>query len=315
MAGYRHQIIPIEKISEIFPYRVRFQDEVPEALVQSVKKRGVLQPLLLSGNRIVAGHRRFLAAKKAGLFQVDVLETQSQLSDADAFLLAVISNWNQYDLELDQAFIIHQAEALGLNDSDILEEIFPALGLESQKSYLEEMREIMKLDASLLEKIQEGKMPFRGARTLRRFSAADQKEWARVSNHVVFTTNQLLKLGDWLYDLGKSSGVGLTALLKKSEIQEVLTQEADRKSKGERFFQAVRKIRFPNVDKKEKDFEGLSRQLGAGQSDLAVEAPTFFEAEGFTLRARIRNQKSLDDLRSVLEHKRKVLNSLLDIVL
>src|ERR1043166_6702232 len=41
---------------------------------ESVRKRGVLEPLLItSDNRVIAGHRRLEAAHKAGLIEVPVV--------------------------------------------------------------------------------------------------------------------------------------------------------------------------------------------------------------------------------------------------
>ena len=43
--------------------------------------------------------------------------------------------------------------------------------------------------------------------------------------------------------------------------------------------------------------------------------PSFFEAEGLTLRARLKNPGAVDQLAAVLERKRKLFNSLFDIML
>ena len=69
---------PLEEI-EPNPYQPRREFEDPELkeLVQSVKEKGVLTPLLVTkteqGYQLIAGERRWRAAMKAGLKRVPVV--------------------------------------------------------------------------------------------------------------------------------------------------------------------------------------------------------------------------------------------------
>ena len=159
-------------------------------------------------------------------------------------------------------------------------------------------------------------MPFRGAKILTRFSKPDQEAFAEMAAEAALTTNQLLKAGEWLADLLKISKLGLGDYLKSHpELKKILASSADRKAKGEKFFACLRQLRFPQLTEKEKEFSALSRELEGDKKGLQVEAPPFFEAEGFTVRAKIKSAKDLEQLEALLARKRKVLNSLLDIVL
>lgn len=75
-----------------------------EELAQSLRSKGVLQPLLvrrLAGHdtlyEIVAGHRRWYAARKAGLSAVPVIIRE--LSDAEALEVALMENIQRADLD------------------------------------------------------------------------------------------------------------------------------------------------------------------------------------------------------------------------
>ena len=61
-----------------FQPRQTFDDEAINALTQSVKEKGILQPILVRKKNdkyeIIAGERRFRAAQKAGLTEVPVIE-------------------------------------------------------------------------------------------------------------------------------------------------------------------------------------------------------------------------------------------------
>lgn len=74
--------------------RKEFNKEALEALVISIKEKGVLQPLIVrkNGNKyeIIAGERRWRAAKLAGLNEVPVIE--KELDNQEVLEVALIEN-------------------------------------------------------------------------------------------------------------------------------------------------------------------------------------------------------------------------------
>jgi ParB/RepB/Spo0J family partition protein len=88
--------------------RKRFDEAQLAELTDSVKRHDVLQPILLRPNgkeghyELVAGERRFRAAKAAGL--VDIPATVRELSDTDVLEIQVVENLQREDLhELEEA--------------------------------------------------------------------------------------------------------------------------------------------------------------------------------------------------------------------
>ncbi len=91
--------------------RVMQVDAALLELVESIRQHGVLQPLIvrpLSENHyeIIAGERRFQAAKRAGLSQIPCVIRP--LSNRDALAVGLVENVQRADLNL-----IEQAKALG----------------------------------------------------------------------------------------------------------------------------------------------------------------------------------------------------------
>lgn len=93
------------KLSEIEPNREQprkeFDSEALSELADSIAQHGVLQPLLLrpmlSGEyRIVAGERRWRAARMAGLTEVPAVVRE--MTDAEEMLFALIENLQREDL-------------------------------------------------------------------------------------------------------------------------------------------------------------------------------------------------------------------------
>ena len=93
--------LPISKINPN-PKQPRhsFDENALEELADSIKQNGILQPLLVrkvgQSYQIVAGERRYQAAKRAGLKELPVVI--KDISDEDVFKLALIENLQRSDL-------------------------------------------------------------------------------------------------------------------------------------------------------------------------------------------------------------------------
>lgn len=101
-AGMRSDsVVPLDEITpnKGQPRKLFKPDELAE-LADSIKQNGILQPLLVrkkgTGYEIVAGERRYQAAKAAGLTEVPVVIRD--ISDDDVFKLALIENLQRSDL-------------------------------------------------------------------------------------------------------------------------------------------------------------------------------------------------------------------------
>ncbi len=101
-AGDVVKIVPLSSV-EPNPEQPRkdFDPEALEELASSIREQGVLQPLLVeswaSGYRIVAGERRWRAAKLAGLAEVPVLVRS--FTDESRMEIALIENIQRSDLK------------------------------------------------------------------------------------------------------------------------------------------------------------------------------------------------------------------------
>lgn len=91
-------------INELFPNedqpRKHFDEEKLEKLAQSIKEHGIIQPILVKREgkyfKIIAGERRWRAARQAGLKKVPILERE--LSDRDTMEISLIENLQREDL-------------------------------------------------------------------------------------------------------------------------------------------------------------------------------------------------------------------------
>ncbi|MFL2896907.1 MAG: ParB/RepB/Spo0J family partition protein [Candidatus Pelagibacter sp.] len=94
-------------LSEIMPNkyqpRKNFDEENLNDLANSIKERGVIQPIIVrksnlenSKYEIIAGERRWLAAQKAGLHEIPVVVTDAD--DLKSLEFAIVENVQRHDL-------------------------------------------------------------------------------------------------------------------------------------------------------------------------------------------------------------------------
>jgi ParB family chromosome partitioning protein len=90
--------------------RHRFDDARLDELAQSIKANGVIQPIVVrrvgEGYRIIAGERRWRAARRAGLLRVPVVvkDLSGDATDQQVLQMALVENIQRDDLNaIDQA--------------------------------------------------------------------------------------------------------------------------------------------------------------------------------------------------------------------
>ena len=96
--------LPIsDLLSNKFQPRKIFNEDNLQDLTNSIKERGIIQPIIVrksadqnSKYEIIAGERRWLAAQKAGLHEVPVVITD--VSDLKSLEFAIVENVQRHDL-------------------------------------------------------------------------------------------------------------------------------------------------------------------------------------------------------------------------
>jgi ParB family chromosome partitioning protein len=95
------RLMPVEQLKPgKYQPRRAFDDERISDLAESIREKGILQPLLVrpiaGGFEIIAGERRWRAAQRAQLHEVPVIVRE--LSDREALEVALVENLQRQDL-------------------------------------------------------------------------------------------------------------------------------------------------------------------------------------------------------------------------
>lgn len=149
------------KVIEIEPNREQprknFDEEALEELANSIKTYGVLQPIIVNKKsdyyEIVAGERRWRAAKKAGLSEMPCI-IKDDITDRSNKEIALIENLQRVDLNpIDKAKGLKELiDDYGMTQKELADSI----GI--SRSNIANSIRILNLDPRVIELAQEGKL-------------------------------------------------------------------------------------------------------------------------------------------------------------
>ena len=179
-----------------------FDPQKLQQLTESIRKHGILEPLLVRPMgkaglfELVAGERRFRAAKELGLTSVPV--TIRELSDEDSLQLALVENLQREDLNpveetegilqllglrlkippIDVPPLLYRMrnEVIGNTNQNVLinseaqavERVFAELGTISWESFATARLPLLRLPPEILEALRSGKIAYTKAQAIAR---------------------------------------------------------------------------------------------------------------------------------------------------
>ena len=165
------------KLSEIEPNRLQprkdFKEEALAELADSIAQHGVLQPLLVrplmgGGYQIVAGERRWRAARMTGISEVPAVIRE--LSDNEVMEFALIENLQREDLTpLEEAQGYH---TLIENYQMTQDEVAKTVG-KSRPAITNALR-LLSLPDEIMQMVNSGKLSAGHARTLLSFQTEEE---------------------------------------------------------------------------------------------------------------------------------------------
>jgi ParB family chromosome partitioning protein len=162
--------------------RHRFDNESVSELAESVRTQGVVQPVLLrphpdGGYELIAGERRWRAARAAGLATIPAVVREAE--DRDALLLALVENVAREDLspvEEARAYAV-LVDEFGLSLGDVAERVG-----RSKPSVSNRLR-LLELPDDVLGMLERGQLSEGHARAV--LSVPDNEERRRLAHRIV----------------------------------------------------------------------------------------------------------------------------------
>jgi len=161
--------------------RTHFDEASLESLADSIRTHGIVQPLVVrrrsGGYELIAGERRWRAARLAGLSHVPVVV--KEVPDESLLEIALIENIQREDLNPIEEAQAYQKliETVGLTQEAL------ATRVGRDRSYITNYLRLLRLPADLQQLVQEGKLSTGHARTLLGLTDADAQR--RVARQII----------------------------------------------------------------------------------------------------------------------------------
>ena len=158
-------------LSDIVPNKFQprkiFEEENLQDLTNSIKERGVIQPIVVrksnsdnSKYEIIAGERRWLAARKAGLHDIPVVVTDAD--DLKSLEFAIVENVQRHDLNpLEEAQGYKKLIDEFSYDQDKVSKF-----IGKSRSYITNSLRMLNLPADVLSYVEKRKITFGHAKIL-----------------------------------------------------------------------------------------------------------------------------------------------------
>ncbi len=174
--------------------RKSFDDAELDDLAQSIRERGIIQPIVVRAMpgmadvfEIIAGERRWRAAQRAALHEVPVVQIDAD--DKTALELAIVENVQRADLNaLEEAAGYEQLiSEFGYSQTDLSKVIGKS------RSHVANTLRLMKLPASVLASVRSGELSAGHARAL--LAVSDPEAVARRVLSQGLTVRDVERLG------------------------------------------------------------------------------------------------------------------------
>jgi ParB family chromosome partitioning protein len=180
--------------------RTQFDDVALDELAASIREHGIIQPLIVSQRgegayELIAGERRWRAARRAGLQRVPVIvreTTPQQLLE-----LALIENVQRADLNALEEAHAYQSlqEEFGLSDSQIARRV----GKNSRET-IANTRRLLKLPRPAQEAVLKNQISAGHGRALLKFETEDQQ---RAALDAILSDDLSVRVAELLGDLSR----------------------------------------------------------------------------------------------------------------
>lgn len=250
-----YKLLPIHKVE---PNRNQprqdFDEEELQALSESLSTHGVLQPLtvreLKSGYyQIIAGERRWRAARMAGLTEVPVVVIEAD--DQKAMELALIENLQRQDLNPVEEALGYRSlmEDFGLTQEDTAKQVG-----KSRPAVANALR-LLNLPDVILEKLREGAISAGHARAL--LSVKSEKQQLQTMQKIVALDLSVRQTELLCKNLSKKPAPEKPVTLAVNYVSECEKQLSKHLGRGVKIINGKRKGRFELEFYGEEDLQVL----------------------------------------------------------
>lgn len=239
------------------PYQPRktFDADAIEELKISILEYGIIQPLIMrrsiKGYEIVAGERRYRAAKEAGLTEVPAIV--KQFDDHQMMEIALLENLQRENLN-----VVEEATAYKnlMEELDITQEDLAAK-LGKSRSHIANTVRLLSLPSEVIERISSGELSMGHGKAL--LSLKNKQKMKAVVKRVIKEKLNVRQVEKLIHDLNEAKAIKKETQKKSAFVLEYETALRDKYGTSVNINEKSKKIELSFHD--EKDFNRLIELL------------------------------------------------------
>ena len=244
--------IEIKKISESKSQaRTYFDPKKLEELSESIKKSGVLQPIIVQqvGNesyQLIAGERRLRASRLAGLKTIPCIV--KDVSDRDAAVLGLVENVQRSQLNTIEEALGYKSlkEAHGLSAKEI------GLLVGKSRPFIANLLRISNLSDAVQNALKDERISFGQARPL---IVLDHSLQDRLLTEIIRTSMNSRQVEEKVSELNGKSSISEEVIHAKNELENLVGSKVQIKKTGKSF---KVNLNFQDFEKLKKFINNLS---------------------------------------------------------
>ncbi len=301
---FKEDTVPLSAIDTNDSYYRITTNTSFEDLGTSIEVVGLLNPPFLSrqpsGYRIVAGFRRITACQSLGWSKIEAKVLEPGKPDIECVKLAVTDNSFQRSLNL-----IEISRSVGLirsviENDGILLKTATQLGLPNNLSILKKAETLFHLPWPIQEGVLSGSISLAMALSLAKLKDDDAVGFTEIFDTLKLSLNKQREILTLAGEIAVREDISVRELLEGKEIRDIIgADDLDRTQKTRNLRLYLKRRRFPEITKAEKNFENGLKKLKLGPG-VQFNPPKYFEGKTYILNLSFDNLTELEDRKKTL---------------
>ncbi len=292
-------IVDLDKLNwEDVSFRISSQKELSN-LIDSIRSVGLLNPpYVLKKNNdysIVSGFRRLKACQLLNKNHIPLKEIDSRTPLEVCAQIAIIDNSTQRQLNL-----IEQSRCYVLLDSvcdtnESFDVSLSSTGLSNNPGWIAKIKPLCNLPLPIQEGIEKEAIPLVMASILAEMEEKTAVFLGELFIQLSLGLNKQREIIQTATDIAKRDDLTLWELLHQKPLTDIIeNKEADKNSKASKIRQWLKEQRYPQLSKKQDEFQEIVKTLKLGDK-IKLSPPAYFEGKNYKLTFDFSKSEDISD--------------------
>jgi hypothetical protein len=294
-----YQVVPLDRI-DIGDLRYKITTGgASEPLVASIKRAGILTPPVLIPKKgdiltIVSGFRRIEALLRLGAKETVARVLEGKTEHERCIEIAIVDNSAQRKMNpVEQGRVVQLLASLYAH-TETLCQVACDLGVPLNPTIARKLRVVAQMKSYLQMALVDGYVALPVA--LQLAGMEDQSSAERIAllmSAMGLGLNRQRELLEWLKAISIREEIPLRTLLDDKKIKRVMENpDLDRKQKSHQLRHYFRQKRYPEMVKREAQFQKMVKSLHLGNG-IQLKPPAYFEGLSYTLKIEFKDRSEL----------------------